>query len=291
MLKIDRTGEQNKAKNGLMMTIIAYRHYHDIDVQFEDGFIVYHKSYNNFINGIIRHPNYLSYTRRNNSYMKNRIDTSRVGERRIATNGMWMTCIAYRNSSDIDIQFEDGTIVKHRKYYNFKIGQIEHPTIKKHTNIHRLGETHTTTRGQIAEIIKYRSSMDMDVKLDDGSIIKHTTYRKFKLGYIKPSSLSTRLGQSFINKQGFTASIIEYVSSMKIKLKFDTGYIPNKYYPYYRVAERLSFEHPLPYIVNNVSINKPAYIVNNIGNFYCTCTKCGHKDIWTVEEVKRHICE
>ena len=36
----------------------------------------------------------------------------RVGETNRALNGMMMTIIAYRNSKDIDIQFEDGTIIK-----------------------------------------------------------------------------------------------------------------------------------------------------------------------------------
>ena len=37
---------------------------------------------------------------------------------------MLMTIIAYRNSNDIDIQFEDGTIVQHRDYRSFSEGCI-----------------------------------------------------------------------------------------------------------------------------------------------------------------------
>lgn len=41
--KKDRTGETNLNKRGEKMTIIAYRCYEDIDVQFEDDIISYNK--------------------------------------------------------------------------------------------------------------------------------------------------------------------------------------------------------------------------------------------------------
>ena len=36
-------------------------------------------------------------------------------------------------------------------------------------------------------------------------------------------------------------------------------------------------------------MEKLAYKHNNIGNFYCTCTKCCHKDIWNINEIKEHV--
>jgi hypothetical protein len=54
--KKDRTGETNLNKRGEKMTIIAYRCYEDIDVQFEDDIISYNKSYGSFKNGSIKHP-------------------------------------------------------------------------------------------------------------------------------------------------------------------------------------------------------------------------------------------
>ena len=46
-------------------------------------------------------------------------------------NGMNATCIAYRGALDIDIQFEDGTIVEHKQMSSFTRGQIMNPNIKK----------------------------------------------------------------------------------------------------------------------------------------------------------------
>ena len=42
-----------------------------------------------------------------------------------------MTIIKYRKSEDIDIQFEDETIVKNKTYNNFKKGNIKNPNYKK----------------------------------------------------------------------------------------------------------------------------------------------------------------
>ena len=52
----DKIGEININRQGEKMTIIAYRGYEDIDVQFEDNIISYNKSYGSFKNGRIAHP-------------------------------------------------------------------------------------------------------------------------------------------------------------------------------------------------------------------------------------------
>ena len=51
----------------------------------------------------------------------------RLGERNISLNGLEMELVKYINSHDIDVQFEDGTIVYHKNYTNFKRGYIPHP--------------------------------------------------------------------------------------------------------------------------------------------------------------------
>ena len=52
---------------------------------------------------------------------------NKVGETNINSQGEKMTIIAYRNYENIDIQFEDGTVVCHKTYGNFKNGKIKHP--------------------------------------------------------------------------------------------------------------------------------------------------------------------
>ena len=116
------------------MKIIEYRRDMDIDVQFQDGTIIKHQRYQQFRFGAIYNHNYP---------MPRQIKESkkRVGEWNIALNGMRMQIIAYRNTNDIDIQFEDGTIVKHKTYPYFKNGSIGHPTI----NTTNAKSTTTTT--------------------------------------------------------------------------------------------------------------------------------------------------
>lgn len=55
-IKKDRIGETSINKKGLKMTIIAYRGIKDIDVQFEDDTISYHKQYDAFKKGKIKKP-------------------------------------------------------------------------------------------------------------------------------------------------------------------------------------------------------------------------------------------
>lgn len=114
--KENRLGETRTMNCGKKATIIAYNNSHNIDVQFEDGTIVKHKSYGSFQTGKIAIP-------ANNK-------ESRTGETKIMNFGMKATIINYNNNKDIDVQFEDGTIVKHRSYLHFKKGSIGHPNYK-----------------------------------------------------------------------------------------------------------------------------------------------------------------
>ena len=53
---IDKTGEVGYNNQGEKMTIIAYRNCEDIDIQFDDGVVVYNRKYNKFKIGRIKHP-------------------------------------------------------------------------------------------------------------------------------------------------------------------------------------------------------------------------------------------
>ena len=51
----------------------------------------------------------------------------RIGDIGFNNNGERMTIIRYGGMCDIDVQFDDGTIVEHRRYGNFLRGQIKNP--------------------------------------------------------------------------------------------------------------------------------------------------------------------
>ena len=104
----------------MQMTCIAYRNSSDINVQFEDGTVIMHKKWSDFIKGSI--SNLHTGVSMVNS-------DNKIGVKSIATNGMQMTCIAYRGCSDIDIQFEDGTVVEHKAWGSFIKGSIRNPHV------------------------------------------------------------------------------------------------------------------------------------------------------------------
>lgn len=53
----------------------------------------------------------------------------RTGEIRVLRNGLEATIIAYRNARDIDIQFQNGVIVRSQSYGHFVRGQIYCPMV------------------------------------------------------------------------------------------------------------------------------------------------------------------
>ncbi len=50
-----------------------------------------------------------------------------IGEINTSLNGLRMIIIASRNDNDLDVQFEDGTIVKNKTYALFSKGEIIYP--------------------------------------------------------------------------------------------------------------------------------------------------------------------
>lgn len=51
---MNKLGCLSKANNGSLMVVVAYRNENDIDVRFENGVIVAHQKYNDFVNGNIK---------------------------------------------------------------------------------------------------------------------------------------------------------------------------------------------------------------------------------------------
>ena len=110
----------------------------------------------------------------------------RTGETTIANNGMKMTIIAYRNSYDIDVQFEDGAIKKGVRYSCFKRGIIRHPEAWEKLFLNkRIGETSVANNGMKMTIIAYRSATDIDVQFEDGFIKEGLDYAAFTTGAVQ----------------------------------------------------------------------------------------------------------
>lgn len=54
---------------------------------------------------------------------------NRVGKETTTFDGQKMKIIRYGSSTDIDVQFEDGTIVENKSYISFKKGLSENPNV------------------------------------------------------------------------------------------------------------------------------------------------------------------
>jgi hypothetical protein len=159
-----------------------------------------------------------------------RYSKDRVGETQIDSNGNLMTLIEYNNARDITIQYEDGTIREHVNYARFKSGKITRYGSKACKN--RVGEVSYNNRNLKMTITAYKSSVDITVKFEDGSVVEHTDYNRFKKGNIaKPglpridSESAKRVGESTLNNHGERMTITEYNSCMDITVKFNNGNI------------------------------------------------------------------
>lgn len=199
--KPERIGEKRKANNGLMMEIIAYRNAHNIDVRFENGAVAKHKRYNLFTRGQIPLPK-----------------PDRVGEARKANNGLEMTIIAYRNSHDIDVRFENGTVAEHKTYGRFLAGEIAIP------QPNHIGEKNLASNGMQMEIIAYRGADDIDVRFEDDSVTTHKAYASFRDGSIAPPQRD-RVEEQNISNCGLRMRIVAYRRSTDIDIQFEDGTI------------------------------------------------------------------
>ena len=188
----NRLGETRMMNCGMEATIIRYGGCKDIDVRFKDGAIAKCKRYKEFKKGEIAHPSTTA--------------EARLGETQMMNCGMEATIIRYNGVHDIDVRFEDGTVVEHKTYDAFKKGKIANPNIKAFAEA-RLGETRMMNCGMEAAIIRYGRYDDIDIRFEDGAEVEHKAYDTFKNGEISHSSISRGNGSKdfhgFICKRGF----------------------------------------------------------------------------------------
>lgn len=159
---------------------------------------------------------------------------NRIGQTNTAINGQIMTIIGYRNSHDIDIQFEDETIVHNCRYDHFRQGSILNPNFGHATNKKqsRIGETRKMNCGLNATIIKYIGAKNIEIKFENG-IIKRTNYEKFCAGTPTPMLMKNfvpvnqRIGMTVTQNCGETATLIEYNGANRVIVKFNDGTLIN----------------------------------------------------------------
>ena len=230
-----RMGEKNIANNGLEMKIVAYRRSDDIDVEFSDGTIVEHKRYKSFREGKIANPNYPNAK----AYQAKQ---KHLGERVQSSCGMWMELIAYRRNEDIDVRFDDGTVVRNKTYCNFLRGGIQNPNWsaieaqQKRDREMRVGERRKSKLGLWMTLIEYRTGSDVDIRFDDGTGVQHKGYDAFAAGNIGHPVVTQKFNSikkstdKYLNQvtraaNGLRMKIIAYRTNADVDIQFEDGVI------------------------------------------------------------------
>ena len=266
---------------GMKATIIRYNGVRDIDVRFEDGTVAEHKAYGPFKRGEIANPN---------------IKTSAencLGETRMMNCGMEATIIRYGGYKDIDVRFEDGTVVEHKGYSAFKRGEIANPNVKTFAN--RLDETRMMNCGMEATIIRYSRRDDIDVRFEDGTVIEHRQYNQFERGNIAnpnfKASAENCLGETRMMNCGMEATIIRYNTGKDIDVRFeDETVVEHRGYGNFKTG---GITHPLISLNNGSKdfhgfICKRGFIDEDRTLYECICKHCGLEDVLTPQEMMEH---
>ena len=157
--------------------------------------------------------------------MTKKID--RTGEIKLNNQGLEMKIINYRSWGDLDVVFNDGTVVSNKNYGNFLKGKI----LNKNYDYGRTGEVrYNHSQHEKMTIIKYSNYNNITVEFEDGTIV-NTTYNYFKNGAIlnpnkdsKSILFNDRVNEEVVNQYGTTIKILQYLDANNIVVEFQDEY-------------------------------------------------------------------
>jgi sulfur relay (sulfurtransferase) DsrF/TusC family protein len=224
--KINRIGTTIRQKCGMDARVVTYRNANDIDVEFENGFIKQHAAYHNFTRGLIYPGDYTLEQKAAGA-------TDRIGQKRIMCCDQECKIIEYYDSSNISVQFKDGTIVKNRQYIDFLRGAIKNPNAGvssvKNFNLEkeRVGTRRQSKSGLWMVVVEYQDSKNVTIRFEcDGSVVKGKHWSAFINGEIAHPEHAPvldgtlRVGLEREMNNGMTAKIVSYISSENISVVF-----------------------------------------------------------------------
>lgn len=211
---MSKLGDIRVMNNGLTATVIRYKNYNDIDVEFENGYVSYNKSYSAFKTGRIGVPD----------VKKNRI----IGEKKVMTNGHIAEIIDYKTTNNITIKFDNGIIRKNVAYNNFKKGNVSLTARKrfKELSVERIGDTSVARDGTKIVIIEYKGTTRCRVRFENG-FEKWCSYADFKSGHLTPTTAEghnrKQIGDVIITKRGEKCELLKRLPKDKLLVRFDNG--------------------------------------------------------------------
>ena len=101
-----------------------------------------------------------------------------VGMSKLNNKGERMTIVAYHNSSNVDVQFEDGTVKKGISMGNFYTGSVMNPG-------KYIGMEGKAENGKNMTIIDFQGYRNITVQFEDGSILEGVRLIDFRKGRVK----------------------------------------------------------------------------------------------------------
>ena len=172
LYSLKHLNEEIILRDGRKCKIIEAKNFNDVSIQFEDKTCLYHITYrslrqNNFLYG--RHKSHKS--------------ASHLGETYLTNCKIYVTIIRENGSNDIDVQFEDGAIVKHTTYSNLLKGNVAHPKTKAKNKY--LGLTKMMNCGTKATVIRVYNAKDLTIRFETGEIREHIAGTTFLKGEVK----------------------------------------------------------------------------------------------------------
>lgn len=188
-----------KQKCGLYAKLTVYRNTHDCDYELSDdnGDIVCQLEHLNF--SAFKEKR-LSLRSKTQSEKKAEMQ-SHVGVKILQRCGLEGTCIRYGGVSDIDVQLNNGRIYRHKKWEVFERGGIGAGTSKEGIADMKKAAEGTvviSVSGLRMKCTGYRSSSDIDVMFEDGSVPdKNRIWSKFRDGLIQHNTLAA--GDHYVN--------------------------------------------------------------------------------------------
>lgn len=95
-----------------------------------------------------------------------------------------MEITAYRGNCDIDVIFENGTLLVDVPYEDFLNGNLSKTYKNDKVRCKKIGEIGINIKGVRMKIVNYRDSRDIDVVSEKGILKKGVSYSSFKRGTI-----------------------------------------------------------------------------------------------------------
>jgi hypothetical protein len=162
--KKQHIGEIWPDKKGRNVKIIEYYSNSNVTIEYDDGVRLENKEYRAVKKGADL------YT------------ATRVGETAVARNGLKMKIIDDRIWHDVKIEFEDGVVVGGCTHAQFDAKAVKHPNYNAKNSKQikeRNGMEARMRNGLNVKIIGYRNASDIDIRFENGLIVKNRDWHSF----------------------------------------------------------------------------------------------------------------